>query len=94
MECMYFFEPRYKSTYDPYKYLLTREVDKYFDKFVNKERTLREYVKEIEKLKRMASEIASLPVFIPMHLFLLDCTNFNQVKNHLKSGVEKQLLYY
>ena len=48
-------------------------------KFINKDHPLREYVEAIEKLKTMASEINSLPVFVPMHFFLLDCSGFNQV---------------
>ena len=65
--------------YEPYKFLLTKGADVQVEKFISKERPLREYVQEIEKMKKMASEIASLPVYVPMHLFLLDCTHFNEV---------------
>jgi dynein heavy chain len=41
-------------------------------KFLQRDKSLREYVTEIEKLKKLKSEVASLPVLIPMHLFLLD----------------------
>ena len=70
---------RYQNAYDPYKYLFAKETDQIVQKFVSRDRSLREYSKEIEKLKAMASEVASLPVFIPMHFFLLDCTELNQV---------------
>ncbi|XP_064633532.1 dynein axonemal heavy chain 3-like isoform X2 [Lineus longissimus] len=68
----------YASIYNPYKYLLTKEADRRVDKFINKERHLRDYVREIENLKKMASDIGSMPVYVPMHLFLLDCDTFHE----------------
>ncbi|XP_038073730.1 dynein heavy chain 3, axonemal-like isoform X4 [Patiria miniata] len=68
---------RYKSVYKPYAYLLSSESDVRVEKFVGREQHLREYVREIEKLKAMAKEIASLPVYVPMHVFMLDCNNIN-----------------
>ena len=65
--------------YDPYRYLFAKETDHKVEKFVSRDRSLREYTMEIEKVKTMASEVASLPVFVPMHFFLLDCTQLNQV---------------
>ncbi|XP_071960977.1 dynein axonemal heavy chain 3-like [Antedon mediterranea] len=68
---------RYTSVYQPFEYLLSKQSDVKVEKFVNKEQHLRDYVREIEKLKTMADEAALLPVFVPMHLFLLDCNNIN-----------------
>ncbi|XP_023931682.1 dynein heavy chain 7, axonemal-like, partial [Lingula anatina] len=68
----------YKVVYEPYKYLLSKEADRQVEKFISKERALREYVREIEKLKKMAWEVGSFPVYVPMHLFLLDCSGINQ----------------
>ena len=59
--------------------LLSADIDRHIEKFISKERPLREYVKEIDRMKNMASEIASLPVYVPMHFFLLDCTGINSV---------------
>ena len=70
---------RYTEVYEPYKYLLSNDADRFVEKFISKERSLRENVKEIEKLKKMASEIGSMPVFVPMNLFLLDCNGINKV---------------
>ena len=74
---------RYTETYQPFLYLLSKDADKFVDKFISRERPLTEYVKQIEKLKDMSSRVASLPVFVPMHLFLLDCTVLNQVPSLL-----------
>ncbi|ELT89912.1 hypothetical protein CAPTEDRAFT_157693, partial [Capitella teleta] len=64
--------------YKPYQYLLSRDADGSMKKFVSKGKPLKDYVREIEKLKKMASEIASFPVYIPMHLFLLNCRQINE----------------
>ena len=65
--------------YRPYRHLLQKDSEKFVDKFISKERSLPEYVREIEKLKKMTSNLASLPVLVPMHFFLLDCQKINQV---------------
>ncbi|KAH3881436.1 hypothetical protein DPMN_005362, partial [Dreissena polymorpha] len=69
---------KYRSIYEPYKHLLSVEADRKVDKFLSRDRTLREYTQEIEKLRTMESDIRSFPVLVPMHLFLLDCSHFNQ----------------
>ena len=48
--------------------------------FIKREPPLKSYVKELEKLKNMNFSISNLPVHVPMHLFLLDCEELNQVK--------------
>ncbi|XP_071486244.1 dynein axonemal heavy chain 3-like [Diadema antillarum] len=68
---------RYKTVYAPYAYLLKASSDAQVEKFVNKEQHLRDYIREIEKLKTMAAEVALLPLTVPMHLFQLDCNNIN-----------------
>lgn len=57
-------------------------------KFIQRDKSLREYVNEIEKLKKLKSEVASLPVLIPMHLFLLDCTKINKVSGIYRFGTK------
>ncbi|XP_064605237.1 dynein axonemal heavy chain 3-like isoform X2 [Liolophura sinensis] len=69
---------KYKSVYEPYHDLLSKETDVRVEKFISLEHPLRNYVREIERLKLMASEIASLPVYVPMHFFLVDCSHLNQ----------------
>ena len=64
--------------------LLSTDIDQHIEKFISKERPLREYVIEIERMKNMASEIASLPVYVPMHFFLLDCTGINLVSTRIQ----------
>ncbi|CAH1783206.1 unnamed protein product, partial [Owenia fusiformis] len=68
---------KYVEVYEPYTYLLKNATDKYYEKFITKDKSLREYMKEIEKLKKTADEIGSLPVYVPMHLFRLDCHGLN-----------------
>ncbi|XP_070559259.1 dynein axonemal heavy chain 3-like isoform X5 [Ptychodera flava] len=68
---------RYQSEYVPYQYLLSKDSDIQVEKFISRDQHLRNYVREIEKLKTMALEIGSLPVYVPMHLFLLDCNDIN-----------------
>ena len=70
---------RYTETYDPFTYLLSHDADKFVDKFISREKPLHEYVKQVEKLKDMASRIGSLPELVPMHFFLLDCTVLHKV---------------
>jgi len=67
------------STYEPFKHLMTRAADMFVSKFISKERSLRDYRREIDKLYKMAADIAKLPVHIPMHFFLLDCNQLNEV---------------
>ena len=65
--------------YAPYAYLLKSSSDSQVEKFVNKDQHLRDYVREIEKLKKMAAEVGLFPLNVPMHLFELDCTDINRV---------------
>ena len=70
---------RYTETYEPFTYLLSPEADRFTDKFISRKKPLTDYVVQIEKLKDMASRIGSLPVLVPMHFFLLDCTVLHKV---------------
>jgi hypothetical protein len=49
-------------------------------RFISRDRSLREYVREIDKLRKIAGEVASRAVLVPMHFFMLDCTRINQVR--------------
>ncbi|XP_071815449.1 dynein axonemal heavy chain 3-like isoform X3 [Apostichopus japonicus] len=68
----------YCSFYKPYSYLLSRTSDQKVARFISKEQHLRDYVREIEKLKKMSSEICSFPEFVPMNLFWVDCERVNK----------------
>ena len=71
----------YTYAYKAYHYLLSADADTQVEKFIKRERPLRDYTREIVKLKEMASQVGSLPVYVPMHFFLLDCSRINQVIN-------------
>ena len=70
---------RYMSVYKPFSYLLRRDSDRAMEKFIHKGHPLRDYRKELERLKHMESSVASLPVYVPMNVFLLDCSHINKV---------------
>ena len=89
-----FFLGRYTSVYNPYKYLIAVETENKVKKFISKERPLREYRNEIEKLKKLISAVGSLPVTIPMHLFYLDCNHINQVNTHTAYVLCIYMLYH
>jgi len=67
------------SIYEPYQYLLTKHADDTINKYISKGRSLREFIKEIERLKDMAHKICCLPPYAPMHFYLVDCTRLHQV---------------
>ncbi len=67
------------SVYDPFKYLLTADSENRANRFVTKSRSLREYVAEIERLKKSASDLQSLPLLVPLNLFVIDCQKINEV---------------
>lgn len=67
--------------YEPYKYLLSKHADDTIEKYINKSKSLREFVKEIDRLKKMADEISKLPPYAPMHLYWIDCTRLHKVNN-------------
>ncbi|XP_038666815.1 dynein heavy chain 3, axonemal-like [Scyliorhinus canicula] len=69
---------RYSSVYEPYKYLLSPDTDSKIEFIINKQLNLSSYSKEIEKLRSLAAELASLPVHVPLNFLLLDCSKFNQ----------------
>ncbi|XP_043569115.1 dynein axonemal heavy chain 3-like [Chiloscyllium plagiosum] len=69
---------RYCSIYEPYKCLLSLETENKIEATIKKEFNLRIYTNEIEKLRTMALELASLPVRVPLNLLLLDVSELNQ----------------
>ncbi|XP_078276213.1 dynein axonemal heavy chain 3-like [Rhinoraja longicauda] len=69
---------RYCSVYEPYQYLLSPDTEGKMEATMNQEFNLCTYVREIEKLRTMAAELASLPVHIPLELLMLDCSALNQ----------------
>lgn len=65
--------------YEPYHYLLTKQADEFVSKLITKEKPLKDLIKEIERLKKMANEIGSLPPYAPMHYYWIDCTKLHEV---------------
>lgn len=70
---------RYQHTYDYYKYINSVSVIEDIDKFLKKDRSLKDYQRKIEYIKNFLNKVAYLPINIPMNLYLIDCSKINQV---------------
>ena len=73
---------RFRSVYEPLHYLLTRESDAKTMRFIATDRHLLEYGRELQKLYDLSKMAASMDLFIPMELFVLDCTKIKEVSTH------------
>ena len=78
----FLFFARFRSVYDPLQYLLTRESDIKTMRFISTDRHLLEYGKELQKVYDLSKMAASMDLFIPMELFVLDCTKIKEVKHN------------
>lgn len=72
---------RFRSVYEPLQYLLTRESDVKTMRFIATDRHLLEYGRELQKVYDLSKMAASMDLFIPMELFVLDCTKIKEVKS-------------
>ncbi|XP_068129764.1 dynein axonemal heavy chain 3-like [Hyperolius riggenbachi] len=69
---------KYTSIYKPFLYLFSPLTEQRLETLAQKEVSLKVYARELENLKQLASDVASLPVFIPMKMLALDCSELNQ----------------
>lgn len=76
------FFSRFRSVYDPLRYLMTRESDMKTARFISTDRHLLEYGRELQKVYDLSKMAASMDLFIPMELFVLDCTKIKEVKRN------------
>ena len=74
---------RFREVYERFKYLLAKDTDGKVQRFIKRDPTLSGYVKEIDGLKSMANKAMSSFVSVPMGLFLVDCTEINEVSSRL-----------
>ena len=70
--------------YEPLHYLLTRESDAKTMRFTATDRHLLEYGRELQKVYELSKMAASMDLFIPMELFVLDCTRIKDVSRTIK----------
>ncbi|XP_067934548.1 dynein axonemal heavy chain 3-like [Watersipora subatra] len=70
---------KYKSTYNQYEYLLSKQADETIHRYIQKGRSLKDFVKEIERLKKMAHDVSCLPPYAPMHFYWIDCTQLHKL---------------
>ena len=73
---------RFRSVYEPLHYLLTRESDVKTMRFISTDRHLLEYGRELQKVYDLTNMAASMDLFIPMELFVLDCAKIKEVRYH------------
>ena len=73
---------RFRSVYEPLHYLLTRESDVKTMRFISTDRHLLEYGRELQKVYDLTNMAASMDLFIPMELFVLDCAKIKEVRHH------------
>lgn len=78
--CVFLCFSRFQSVYDPLQYLLTRESDIKTMRFISTDRHLLEYGRELQKVYDLSKMAASMDLFIPMELFVLDCTKIKEVE--------------
>ena len=50
------------------------------NRFISTDRHLLEYGRELQKVYDLSKIAASMDLFIPMELFVLDCTKIKEVK--------------
>ena len=77
---------RFRSVYEPLHYLLTRESDVKTMRFISTDRHLLEYGRELQKVYDLTNMAASMDLFIPMELFVLDCAKIKEVRHHQRQG--------
>ncbi|XP_063786085.1 dynein axonemal heavy chain 3-like [Pseudophryne corroboree] len=69
---------RYAIVYNPFLHLLSPVTERQIETLIQKDVGLKVYAKELDNKKKMASHVALLPVYIPMNMMLMDCSEINQ----------------
>jgi hypothetical protein len=69
----------YKSTYSPFKYLLSNDCENDVEKFLKKERSIKECKKQLDYLLSFKDKAYDLSAHVAMNLYLIDCTKINEV---------------
>ena len=57
--------------------MLTNDCVNDIDRFLKKDRQIKEYRKKLDLLKELVAKIQLCPLKIPMNLFLIDCSKIN-----------------
>jgi hypothetical protein len=70
---------RFLNTYEQFKYLYTFECQQDISQFMLKEKNISHFEGKIKYLKNLIEDIRSLPDTISMNLFLVNCSEVNQV---------------
>lgn len=70
---------RYAKVYKPFLQMLSLQTEKRLQTLAQKDISLKVYARELDRMKELASDVALLPVFVPMKMMLMDCSEINQV---------------
>ncbi|XP_075130611.1 dynein axonemal heavy chain 3-like [Leptodactylus fuscus] len=69
---------RYTLVYKPFLHLLSPLTERHLKTLVQKDVGLKVYARELDNMKQLASDVALLPVYVPMKMLLMDCSEVNQ----------------
>ncbi|XP_073479664.1 dynein axonemal heavy chain 3-like [Aquarana catesbeiana] len=69
---------RYAKVYKPFLQMLSSQTEKRLQTLAQKDISLKVYARELDRMKELASDVALLPVFVPMNMMLMDCSEINQ----------------
>ncbi|KAG8578269.1 hypothetical protein GDO81_010439 [Engystomops pustulosus] len=69
---------RYTLVYKPFLHLLSPIIQRRLKTLVQKDLSLEVYAKELDNMQKLASDVALLPVYVPMRMLLMDCSEINQ----------------
>ncbi|XP_018409373.1 PREDICTED: dynein heavy chain 3, axonemal-like [Nanorana parkeri] len=69
---------RYAKVYKPFLQMLSPQTEKRLETLAQKNVSLKVYARELDNVKKLASDVALLPVFVPMKMMFMDCFEINQ----------------
>ncbi|XP_073413059.1 dynein axonemal heavy chain 3-like [Dendrobates tinctorius] len=69
---------RYSLVYKPFLHLLSPLTERRLKILAQKDVGLKVFARELDNMKKLASDVALLPVYVPMKMLLMDCSEINQ----------------
>ncbi|XP_073507678.1 dynein axonemal heavy chain 3-like [Phyllobates terribilis] len=69
---------RYSLVYKPFLHLLSPLTERRLKMLAQKDVGLKVFAREVDNMEKLASDVALLPVYVPMKMLLMDCSEINQ----------------